>query len=204
MQKNFSHGVMFHYFHEKKNKKNIQGSLTAKKFEKILINIGIKNIVSPETFLKQIRNKNYKKKLVCLTFDDGIKSQIKIALPILNKYKLKAFFFCNNIPCRSDNEFFRYFRNYYYRKLNFFYKDFFTHCKKDLKNFFKKNKQNIYKIKKMHKYYSINDIKFRLVRDELLNPHEYKKIMIYLFKVKNLNYKKFKLKKKLNFSKKDI
>lgn len=204
MYKNFSHGVMFHYFHNEKIKKKIEGSLTAKQFEKILIKIGIKNIVSPEIFLKKIKNKDYKKKLVCLTFDDGIKSQIKIALPLLNKYKLKAFFFCNNIPSKLDAEYFRYFRNHYYKKVDFFYKGFFNNSKKDLKIFFKNYKKRIYEIKRNNKYYSINDIKFRLVRDELLSNHEYRKIMLNLFKKKNLNYKKFKLEKELYFSKKDI
>ena len=43
-------------------------------------------------FEKYINNK-LKENEVCLTFDDAIKCQIDIALPILEDLKIKSFFF---------------------------------------------------------------------------------------------------------------
>ena len=63
----------------------------------------------------------------CLTFDDGLKSQILIAAPILKKLKLKAFFF---IPTSILTErpmlfeVFRFFRDNYYLNFEQFYAEF--------------------------------------------------------------------------------
>ena len=43
-------GLMFHHFHSKSHKKT-QGSISKTKFEKIIKDIGIKNIVSARSFL---------------------------------------------------------------------------------------------------------------------------------------------------------
>ena len=61
-------------------------------FESLLLDIGIENIVSPSLFLDKI-NKQSRDYKCCITFDDGLKSQFKIALPILEKYNIKAFWF---------------------------------------------------------------------------------------------------------------
>ena len=41
----------------------------------------------------QIKKKKLKRTDTCITFDDGLRSQFKYALPILNKYNIKAFWF---------------------------------------------------------------------------------------------------------------
>ena len=56
--------------------------------------------------------------------------------------------------------------------------------------------------KRNFKYYSLNDIKFRILRDDYLNENQYKKIMLKLFKKYNFNYKK--MIKKIFLSKKNI
>ena len=83
------HGIMFHHFHDDKNFKKGQGSLSGKEFKKIIKFIGKKNIISPE-LLSTSSNLDGK---VCLTFDDGLKCQYKIARPILKEFGIKAFFF---------------------------------------------------------------------------------------------------------------
>jgi peptidoglycan/xylan/chitin deacetylase (PgdA/CDA1 family) len=51
-------------------------------------------------------------------------------------------------------------------------------------------------------FYSIEDIKFRLVRDNFLNKTKYEEIMFLMIKEKNLNYKE--IYKKLFFQKYDL
>ena len=76
--------------------------------------------------LKSIK-KNFKRNEICLTFDDGLKSQYDVALPILNDFNIKAFFFISTSVYTSNPnllEVYRYFRTNYYENVNLFYKDF--------------------------------------------------------------------------------
>ena len=77
---------MFHHFHDGKQHVKSQGSITKEDLVKIIKFIGRKNILDAEIFREKLINNNLKENQVCFTFDDGIKSQIDIALPILEEY----------------------------------------------------------------------------------------------------------------------
>jgi len=90
-------GLMFHHFHDKLEFKRSEGSISKNKFKKIILNFK-KNILAPQEFKDVISSKNSKiKKAVCITFDDSIKSQVGVALEILDDLKLKGFFFLKYI-----------------------------------------------------------------------------------------------------------
>ena len=128
---NFYHGVMFHHFHNKLDHPCSQGSIDAKKFEKIINFVGKKNILNPRDFINKLSKGELKKNHVCITFDDGLKSQIDIAVPVLKKYDIKAFFFIATSTFTENPdllEVFRYFRNNEYKNINEFYKSFFSFC----------------------------------------------------------------------------
>ena len=72
----------------------------------------------------------------------------------------------------------------------------------DLKKFFKSKIKKIKKMKKVFSYYSTNDIKFRLLRDELLTKKQYDQIMKKLFIKKKFQPRKFF--SKIFMNKKDI
>ena len=204
-QSNFYHGIMFHHFHDNHKHLKSQGSINALQLKKMIKLIGPKNILDPKDFIQKLEMNKLKKNHVCMTFDDGLKSQIDVAEPILNKFKIKAFFFIYSslISKKPDYlEVFRYFRTTEYKKIDLFYKDFFSYCDPKVANFLKKKEKKIKEIKKQISFYSVKDIKFRLVRDHYLSKKEYLKIMTKLMKKK-----KFKVKKiinKLFLSKSDI
>ena len=202
----YPHGIMFHHFHDNINHFKGQGSISASQFIKILRHIGLKNISNPKDFLKDIINKNKK---VCLTFDDSLKCQFDIALPILKKYKIKAFFFIYTSIFEKDYEYmevYRFFRDNYFKNIDEFYKIFFhiyENEKKILLNkYFKKKDKIIKKIKKNAPFYSLNDIKYRYLRDKKLNKKELHEIMLKIFRIKKININK--IKKRLFLSKSDI
>ena len=202
---NFFHGIMFHHFHDNKTHHKSQGSIDKDDFFKMLNFIGRKNILDADVFLQKLKEKKLKEKEVCLTFDDAIKCQIDIALPVLEDLKIKSFFFVYTsiFQGKPDNlEIFRYFRVNYYNKIEDFYKDFYKILNKNLKNFFDKNKIRIRNIKTKLPYYSIEDIKFRLVRDFFLTKSKYEEVMFLMFKMKKFNFKDFQ--NKLFFKKKDL
>jgi len=210
VKNSFFHGVMFHHVHDGKKYLKSYGSISKNKFEKIIKYIGKENILTPDEFVQGYYLKSLKKNNVCLTFDDGLKCHKDIVLKILEKHNLKGLFFVyTSIFDKNPNFFgcFSEFTSKYYKNIDLFYKDFFStlhnyFLKINISSFLNKNKKKILKIKKIYSFYSIQDIKFRLIRDYFLNPIQYEKLIIKMYKKKKFKYKKFM--KKIYLSKKDI
>lgn len=202
----FFHGIMFHHFSDKNKHPQGQGSINQEEFFKIIKFIERKNIINADEFYEKIKKGKLKKNEVCLTFDDGLKCHYDIVFPILENLKIKSFFF---IPTsifenRTDLlEVNRHFRMNFFENVNEFYDLFFLKCKQEeLNKFIKLNQKKIQSIKKNYKFYSILDIKFRLVRNELLNSADYSKIMHQMFDEKK--FKPHKCLKDIFLSSKNI
>ena len=187
--KNFYHGVVFHLFHDKKIHKKAHGSLSSDDFRQIIKIIGRKNILDAEIFYEKLLEGKLEKNHVCFTFDDAHKSEIDIALPILEDFKIKSFFYVYSsvLEGKPDNlEIFRYFRTNYFQNINEFYILFYKNLNENLKNFFKKKEKIILEKKKRYPFYSIADIKFRLVRSDFIKEKKFfEQIMFNLMKEKN-------------------
>ena len=196
---------MFHHFHDDGIHTKGQGSISKDNFYKLIKFIGKKNILDADIFFEKFKKNNLKKNEVCLTFDDGIKCQIDVALPVLEDLKIKSFFFVYTsiFEGKPDNlEIFRYFRTNYFNNVDEFYNSFYQVLDKDLKTFFEDNNDKIKATKIKFPHYSIEDIKFRLVRDIFLTKSQYEETMLLMFKEKQFNYKDFF--KKLFFQKDDL
>ncbi len=196
---------MFHHFHDDGIHTKGQGSIDKDDFYKLIKFIGKDNILDADVFFEKLKNNQLKNKEVCLTFDDAIKCQIDIALPILEELKIKSFFFVytSMFEGKPDNlEFFRYFRMNYFNSVDEFYDNFYKILDKDLKSFFEKNTNRIKETKNKFPHYSIEDIKFRLIRDFFLTKDQYENVMFSMFEEKQFNYQDFS--KKLFFQKNDL
>jgi peptidoglycan/xylan/chitin deacetylase (PgdA/CDA1 family) len=196
---------MFHHFHDNGIHTKGQGSIDKDEFKKMINFIGKENILDADIFFEKFKENKLKNNEVCLTFDDGIKCQIDIALPVLEDLKIKSFFFVytSMFEGKPDNlEIFRYFRMNFFENVDEFYKDFYKTLDKDLKIFFEKNDNKIKETKIKLPTFSIEDIKFRLVRDFFLTKNEYEKIMFLMFKNKKFNFES--VFKKLFFQKNDL
>ena len=79
---------MFHHFHDNGIHTKGQGSIDQEDFIKMIKFIGRKNIVDADVFFEKFKENKLKNNEVCLTFDDAIKCQIDIALPILEELKI--------------------------------------------------------------------------------------------------------------------
>ena len=78
---------------------------------------------------------------------------------------------------KPDNlEFFRYFRTNYFNSIEEFYENFYKILDKDLKTFLKKIRKKIKSIKTKFPFYSVEDIKFRLIRDTFLTKNSMRKL----------------------------
>ena len=202
---NFFHGIMFHHFHDEGIHARSQGSISKDEFYKLINFIGKKNILDADVFFEKFKQNKLKENELCLTFDDGIKCQIDVALPVLEDLKIKSFFYVytSMFEGKPDNlEVFRYFRMNYFNNVNEFYMNFYKVLNKDLDNFFKINEGVIKNTKIKIPYYSIKDIKFRLIRDKYLKKKDYEIIMHNMMKEKNFEPKKHY--SNLFFDKKDL
>ncbi|MDB2680949.1 polysaccharide deacetylase family protein [Candidatus Pelagibacter bacterium] len=199
-------GVMFHHLHNHIHKKG-QGSISKNEFRNIILLLKKKYILNDaDIYIKKIISKKITTQDICLTFDDSLKCQIDIALPVLRKEKIKAFFFIYSGAFKDnpDNlEIFRYFRNTKYKSIQLFYKDFFLSMKNLFSDdYFKFKKKFTSMYLRQFKFYSIEDKKFRFCRDRILNKKSYETLMFKLMKKKNFNYKMSI--KKLFMNKSDI
>ena len=196
------HGITFHHFFNNKFFLKGQGAINQNHFRKLINYIGRENIIDANEFYSLVQKNQYNERKVCFTFDDGLHCQYEIAKPILDEYKIKAFFFIftSSITNKPDLlELYRYFRIKYYKDINNFYQEFFeiyeSICKLSIKHIYKRNNNKIIKQKKIYKFHTKNDLLFRIVRDHYCSDLEYNKIMSLLFK-KN-NFSKEQILKKL-------
>ena len=101
-------GIMFHHFHDDKLFLNSQGSINAYQFQSIINFVKKKvQILSPYDFKKNLKNRK-PEKATCITFDDGLLSQYKIAKPVSDSLNIKLSFVYSAIwdenfetPCLS-------------------------------------------------------------------------------------------------------
>lgn len=163
--------LMFHYFHDNEKYKKVQGSISAEELENLITKSKYK-VISADIWIKKYLESDLKENEVCLSFDDGLKEQMEIALPILEKYNLKGIFNINTKPILKgydELELYRYYRNYFFDNIDEFYNHFFDVLKIKLDNYEKINKEtdfNNYLVNS--KFYTYNDRKFRYFRDEIL------------------------------------
>jgi len=179
---NYTHAIMFHHFHDSKHPKG-QGSLSSNNFDEMIEWLSRKyKILNADDYLFKFENNQLKNNEICLTFDDALLCQYEIAIPILDKKKIKAFFFIYSSPFYGDPdplELYRYFRTTRFSKIDEFYEHFFLQTKIDhpesfenaLKNYDQKNHLSAFP------FYSDNDKWFRYLRDLVLGKFKYQEIM---------------------------
>ena len=189
----FSHAVMFHHFHDEKHPKG-QGAICSEEFEQILDWLSDHyQINDAHAYLEKVLNNNLHKTDICLSFDDALLCQYDIALPVLKRKDIKAFFFVYSSPFGGNPDYleiFRYFRTIAFEDMEDFYDYFFREFKKS-KYVSSPNFKNIMPIDYLDEFsfYSFNDKLFRYLRDEVLKPNNYKKLMMKIMDKKEFNVK---------------
>jgi len=181
-QLNFPYGLMFHRFYQKGDLQAGQGSITAEECEKILLYIGIENFLTPDEWMVKLKNNTLSKNDVVITYDDSLRSQYYISLPVLEKYNLKAFWFVYSSVIEGEGmgkfEIFNCFGTLYFGHIEEFFQIFLEKCKlgileqlesDDFKNFLSVTMA-------MFPFYTVNDLKFRYIRNELLSVEKFEEI----------------------------
>ena len=187
----FPMGIMFHHFHNNRHYGG-QGSISKKDFEKIIHYIKPWRILDPHDWIERVNRGLLTKNDLCLTFDDALLCQYEIALPILEKYNLRAFWFVYSSVFEGGLgkfEIYRLFRSKFFKNMDDFYKLFFSKIQNsrfEKSARLKISQVDIDRFQYAFPHYSVNDIRFRMVRDKILNRNEYESIMDGIIRKKGL------------------
>jgi len=180
---------MFHHFHGLNHPKR-QGSLGCVQFEEMIDWLKNNlNLLSADEYQEKALLQRLEHGDICLSFDDALLCQYDLAVPILRKHGIKAFFFIYSSPMMGEAdklEIYSYFRAARYRSVDEFYNDFFQECKKLLGEQFLESRRGFIELDYLSEFpfYSDNDKWFRFVRDRVLQRDTYGLIMDTLMKGK--------------------
>lgn len=175
--------VMFHHFHGGRHAVG-QGSISADDFDQLLDWITARfYLITPDEWLERTKKGTLRNLDVCLSFDDTLRCQYEIALPVLDSFNAKAFWFVYTSVLHGQVEkleLYRYFRTVSFSNINEFYEAFekalwqSPYCE-GLEAALIEFNPAAYLAE--FPFYSIGDKRFRYMRDEILGPERYNALM---------------------------
>ena len=118
-----THSVMFHHFHSDQHKP-AQGSLSEDDFRGMLEWLGNNySLLGAKDYKKKFERGTLSSSEICLSFDDALKCQYDIAVPVMADNKIDAFFFVHSSAFMNNPDFEvdRHFRTSSYDHLEDFY-----------------------------------------------------------------------------------
>ncbi len=125
----FPFGIMFHHFHDDVVHTRSQGSMDAGQLRTMLAFLRREfQLLNPDEWLKKALKSELQGGDICLTFDDNLKCQFDIALPVLEEFGIKAFWFLYTSPfvgVMERLEVYRHFRCNEFSCIETFYEEFF-------------------------------------------------------------------------------
>lgn len=187
----FAHGLMFHRFHKSGTSPLGQGSLTDVELDRILNFIGKNRVLTPQEWLFKLKNKKLQENDVCITFDDGLKSQLDVALPVLDCYGIKAFWFVFSSVFNGGidrNEVYNRFATTQFASFDEFVEEFFAFSPVP-QSLLLEHGYDLYakKLQGEYPFYSKNDLRFRFVRNKILCKSDFESVMDGMIERSGLN-----------------
>jgi peptidoglycan/xylan/chitin deacetylase (PgdA/CDA1 family) len=177
-----AHGIMLHHFWDEVHPKG-QGAITGDEFARMLEWLDPSRILPAQAWLARVREGTLEQHHLCLTFDDALRCQYDVAVPVLRRFGLTAFWFVYSSVFQGGVEpleVFRYFRTAAFRDIETFYGAFDDAAAKSA------HRVTVAKADSSVDYathlaefklYSLSDRRFRYLRDRVLGPSAYNEIM---------------------------
>ncbi len=176
------HGLMLHHLHDGKKHPQVQGSISAEQFTNLIEYLDPSRFLSSRDWMKRTKNGALREDDLCITFDDNLRSQFDVALPVLKHYNLTAFFFIYTSPLEGKIErleLYRYVRTTQFTSVDHFYDVFSTLVKESdyLPIYEEGMKTYDPSYLSAFPFYTENDRIFRFIRDEILGQDRYFDLM---------------------------
>jgi peptidoglycan/xylan/chitin deacetylase (PgdA/CDA1 family) len=173
--------LMFHHFHGGQHPGS-PGSLDGDQFRKMLLKVQESHIVvGPTEFLDVASHGGMDSRYVLLTFDDALRSQFDIALPILDELSLDALFNVYSAVWSKEPpmlEVWAWFRSNAHDSFDVFYESFLLEINFSGHGPWEKMLRRYPSdYLSLFPFYSENERKFRFLRDMVLNFQEYSEVM---------------------------
>ena len=190
----FPHSIMFHHFHGNGHPTR-QGSLSAEQFRDMIDWLGGRyTLISATEFRTRALADRLDPDDVCLSFDDALKCQIDVAVPVLENAGLDAFFFVYSSAFTGggDNlELFSLFRSVAFVDIDAFYDAFFAMAAQQDDTIVARAAEVCDAgYLSTSPFYSRNDKIFRYMRDFLLSPETYDAINFHLMEDRGFDWSK--------------
>jgi peptidoglycan/xylan/chitin deacetylase (PgdA/CDA1 family) len=182
LRKNHTHSIMFHHFHGSGHPTG-QGAISGDDFEEMIDWLSDRyNLLSSVVYSKRLEEGALEQNDICLSFDDALLCQADIAVPILNKRDIQAFFFIYSSPFIGDPdplEIYRYFRTVEFSDIDHFYSEFFKVAQTLYADSIDSAKMNYDAVSYLDAFpfYTKNDKWFRFLRDQVLGKAKYDEVM---------------------------
>lgn len=194
-----AHGIMFHHFHDNGSHIKSQGSIDQDQFRRMIVLLKEKHnlLLANEWYTKAIEN-SLGDNDICITFDDNLKCQYDIALPVLEEFNLTAFWFVYTSPLEGNVErleIYRYFRFSEFETVNDFYEAFNSILKASEHNDVvteKLEKYDSVEFLKHFTFYTEEDKLFRYIRDHILGVDRYYDVMDKMIEASKMDVEKLK------------
>ena len=192
-----AHGIMFHHFYDDRHIKG-QGAISGDQLEQMINYYKIHyNLLRADEWMNKAVSGYLQNADVCLTFDDTLLCQYEIAVPVLKKFNLTAFWFVYSSVIKGEIEMlevYRKFRTVFYDKIDSFYNDFFKKTEISKYRDLIKESLRTFSAEKYltsFPFYSAADKKFRFLRDDVLGVENYRQMMSLLMTSYNIDVQSF-------------
>lgn len=175
-------GIMFHHFHGDVHAPS-QGSLDAQALDGAIRWLGRDRILDPHAWIEKLTRDALEPGDVCLTFDDSLRCQYDVALPVLEAHGVTAFWFVSSCVFEGGQTVFeihRRFRSTSFACLDDFYTAFFDElavCASDAHRASVLSEDELAARRAPAPFYSDADLRYRFVRDELLSVTSFDALM---------------------------
>ena len=189
---NITHSVMFHHFHNDKHPP-AQGSLSSSDFFKMIDWLNNQyTVLNASSYKEKFKNGTLKKTDICLSFDDALKCQFDIAVPVMERLGIESFFFVYSSAFGNNPDYleiYRYFRTSFYKNIDEFYEDFFEVVEQIDKEKFSNQYSKYLSLNYLSDcpFYTQKDKWFRYLRDKYLIRSQYDDIMSILMNRKDFD-----------------
>ncbi len=173
---------MFHHFHDDRHAAG-QGAISRDEFAAMIDHLGSDRILPAGEFLRRAQTGALRDTDLCLTFDDNLRCQYDVALPVLRERGMTAFWFVYTSVLEGQIErleVYRKFRTTWFRSVEEFYEAFFNCVGRGSSAVEVARRLEDFDVETYlagFPFYSDADRRFRFVRDEALGPDAYFQVM---------------------------